>query len=153
MTSREHRGGQEPVPGLAARLPRHHLPDATSTAEQLHESRKFLDQVRGHVAANRWTAIGCTVGWQIYTVGLTERGWPELVVSMRRFTEDAATWMLTELVGRSYQQQRAPRPGTAWLHYTQVQLSECAVEALPQLCRVACELYGPRVRALRVGFE
>jgi hypothetical protein len=78
--------------------------------EQLElEFGDFLEVLRGKISAKGWTVAGNLDGSVTSTVGLTERGWPELVIS--NFPVVQAGEMLSHLVDFFLARGRRPEPG------------------------------------------
>jgi hypothetical protein len=55
------------------------------------------DVVRARISLHGWVVLGIEGGGLCYTVGLTERGWPELVV--KRMSENSGAVLLNTIVG------------------------------------------------------
>lgn len=139
------RGGRS-VPGLAVSVPRVALPDdedwrwdaCTGPADP-----DVVEHARVHIERDGWTIVGSHTRSYMYSVGLTRRGWPELVMRVRTVSTETAGAVLCEVVRLCEADQVAPADGQV-RSITGFRVAMAAVDdrLVPRICQVAGALYG-----------
>lgn len=111
---------------------------------------KVLEQILARIARDRFATVGvhgsrCTAEFT-YTVGLTEHGLPELIVTGQR--PELAN-RLVRLWGDYLLDESLVLPGE-WLHAEPFVLEAVQVKEPQQHLRVAHRFYGDQLRALQL---
>jgi hypothetical protein len=144
-------GGYRAVPGVAGGLPRVELPEWSrwninefgpdENADRV--AAPLVEHARWHVKRDGWTLIGCPRHNYIYSVGLTQWGWPEIVLRLRRLTPETAFELLTHLVDMHDDYGDVLVPGREWtvLSDHHVVVEGLSHEHALQLCPIVQELF------------
>lgn len=145
--------GCQPASELAASVPRVDLPDGDDwrwDAAGGPADPQITEHALAHVEAEGWTIVGSYVQAYIYSVGLTRRGWPELVMRINQLSAETAGAVLCEVVAGSENDQVDPSDGRARsITGFRLGLTAIADRLVSRVCPVAFALYGT-VRAVEV---
>lgn len=150
----ESYGGHQHIAELADRLPRGMLPDWPDWQLEAiagTPAPEVIQRTLVHVMTNGWAVVGSDVNNHMYSVGLTQRGWPELVMRLSSGTPRVAMAIFKELVHEATEQKRELRQGQEWcLNAAHVRLAEIPAKWAGGVCAIARELYSEQVRAVEV---
>lgn len=139
-------GGYQRVPGVIAGLPHVELPDWNEWQNCYDEDLddEIIDAVRQIVERDGWTLVGRRSESYVYSVGLSRRGWPEMVIRLTRATPKMACHLLGHLFDMQSVHSTVLVPGREWTLECgpHVQIKAIADEQALWLCEIASELFG-----------